>query len=62
HEKPSWYLVSKDDRIIPPDLERMSAKSAGSTTEETPGSHVAFVAHPEQAAALIEKAAKGAAK
>lgn len=62
HEKPSWYLVSKDDRIIPPDLERMYAKRAGSTTEETPGSHVAFVAHPEQAAALIEKAAKGAAK
>ncbi|MGL4314739.1 MAG: alpha/beta hydrolase [Sphingomonas sp.] len=62
HTKPSWYLVSRDDLIIPPDVERMYAKRAGATTEETAGSHVAFVAHPQQTAALIEKAAIGAAK
>ena len=58
--KPSWYLVSKDDQIIPPDLERTMAKRAKSVTEEVSGSHVAFITHPDVAAHLIEEAAKGA--
>jgi pimeloyl-ACP methyl ester carboxylesterase len=58
--KPSWYLLSADDRIIPPDLQRMMAKRAGSTVVERPGaSHLDFIAHPEAAADLIETAAKG---
>jgi pimeloyl-ACP methyl ester carboxylesterase len=58
--KPTWYMVAKGDAIIPPDNERMFAKRMHATTEEMPGSHVGFVAHPEQAARLIESAAKGA--
>jgi pimeloyl-ACP methyl ester carboxylesterase len=57
--KPTWYLVSKDDAIIPPDNERMFAKRMKATTQEIAGSHVAFVAHPEAAAKLIEDAAQG---
>ncbi len=57
--KPSWYLVAKDDQIIPPDVERMMAKRAKATTVESAGSHVVFISHPAAAAALIEKAAKG---
>ncbi|MEI9988426.1 MAG: alpha/beta hydrolase [Rhizomicrobium sp.] len=60
--KPTWYLVSKDDAIIPPDNERMFARRMKATTEEVAGSHVAFISHPDVAAALIEKAAMGAAK
>jgi pimeloyl-ACP methyl ester carboxylesterase len=59
--KPTWYLVSKDDAIIPPDSERMFAKRMKATTQEISGSHVAFVAHPEVAAKLIEDAALGGA-
>jgi len=59
--KPSWYLVSSNDQIIPPDVERMYAKRMKATTEEVAGSHAAFVSHPEVAARLIEAAAKGAA-
>lgn len=59
HAKPSWYLVSKDDRIIPPDVERMYAKRAGAVTQEVSGSHTQFVSHPAEAAALIEMAAAG---
>jgi len=59
--KPSWYLVSSNDQIIPPDVERMYAKRMKATTEEVAGSHVAFVSHPDIAAHLIEAAAKGAA-
>jgi pimeloyl-ACP methyl ester carboxylesterase len=56
--KPSWYLVSTEDHIIPPDAERLMAKRAGSTVAEVKGSHVAFISHPEAAAKLIEQAAK----
>jgi len=58
--KPSWYLVSANDQIIPPDLERTYAKRMKAVTEEVAGSHVAFISHPDVAAHLIEEAAKGA--
>ena len=37
--KPSWYLVSTDDRMIPPDAQRAMSKRAGSTLVEVHGSH-----------------------
>jgi pimeloyl-ACP methyl ester carboxylesterase len=56
--KPSWYAVSADDQIIPPDLQRWMAKRAGSTVIEVRGSHVAFVkAQTAAIAKLIEQAA-----
>ena len=58
--KPSWYLVSSNDQVIPPDVERMYAKRMKATTREVAGSHVAFISHPDIAARLIEDAAKGA--
>jgi pimeloyl-ACP methyl ester carboxylesterase len=58
--KPSWYLVSANDQVIPPDVERMYAKRMKATTREVAGSHVAFISHPDVAARLIEDAAKGA--
>jgi pimeloyl-ACP methyl ester carboxylesterase len=56
--KPSWYLVSTEDQIIPPDAERLMAKRAGSKVAEVKGSHVAFISHPEETAKLIKQAAK----
>jgi pimeloyl-ACP methyl ester carboxylesterase len=32
--KPSWYVVSAQDRMIPPDAERFMAKRAGAKTSE----------------------------
>jgi pimeloyl-ACP methyl ester carboxylesterase len=55
--KPSWAIVSTDDRTVNPDLERFMAKRAGSRTVEIGGSHVAFIAHPAQVAKVIEQAA-----
>ena len=55
--RPSWAIVSKDDRTVNPELERFMAKRAGSKTVEIAGSHVAFIAHPEQVARVIEQAA-----
>lgn len=59
--KPSWYMVAKSDRIINPDLERMYAKRAKSTTVEIEGaSHSVYESHPEDVAKLIIAAAIGA--
>ena len=58
--KPSWYLVSQDDKMIPPDVQRMFARRMKATTLEVAGSHVAYVTHPEVAAKLIAAAATDA--
>lgn len=57
--KPSWYLLSADDHIIPPDAQRLMSARAGSTVVERPGaSHLDFVSNPEATADLIDQAAK----
>lgn len=59
--KPSWYLVSTDDKMIPPDVQRAMSRRAGSTVVEAKGSHAVYVSQPQAVAALIAKAAHGAA-
>ena len=59
--KPSWYLVTTEDKMIPPDAQRAMSKRAGSTVVEVKGSHAVYVSQPQAVAALIEKAARGAA-
>jgi pimeloyl-ACP methyl ester carboxylesterase len=56
--KPSWYLVTTDDKMIPPPAQRSMSKRAGSTVVEVAGSHAIYVSQPGKVAALIEKAAK----
>lgn len=58
--KPSWYLVTTEDRIIPPPAQRLMAGRAGSTVVEVAGSHAVYVSRPEAVAALIGQAAGGA--
>jgi pimeloyl-ACP methyl ester carboxylesterase len=59
--KPSWYLLTTEDKMIPPDAQRAMSKRAGSTVVEVKGSHAVYVSQPQAVAALIETAAKGAA-
>ena len=54
--KPSWYLVTTDDRMIPPSLQCEMSKRAGSTVVETPGSHSIYVSQPGVVADLVERA------
>ena len=58
--KPSWYLVTTEDKMIPPDAQRAMSKRAGSTVVEVKGSHSIYVSQPQAVALLIEKAARGA--
>jgi pimeloyl-ACP methyl ester carboxylesterase len=56
--KPSWYLLTSEDKMIPPDAQRVMSKRAGATVVEVAGSHSIYVSQPEAVAALIETAAK----
>lgn len=60
--RPSWYLVTADDRMIPAPAQRQMAGRAGATVAETAGSHAVYVSNPQVVADLIEQAAQGAAK
>src|SRR5467141_3340689 len=60
--KPSWYLLTTEDKMIPPDAQRMMSKRTGATVIEVKGSHAIYVSRPQDVAALIEKAAQGAAR
>jgi len=55
---PSWFIVSKNDRAINPDLERFYAKRANAKTTEIAASHVSFLSHPNDVAKVIEDAGK----
>jgi pimeloyl-ACP methyl ester carboxylesterase len=57
--KPSWYLIATDDKMIPPPAQQFMSKRAGSTVVEVKGSHSVYVSKPEEVAVLIETAAKG---
>src|SRR6059036_241077 len=56
--KPSWYLVSTDDKMIPPDAQRAMSKRTGATVVEVKGSHAVYVSQPREVAHLIEQASK----
>jgi pimeloyl-ACP methyl ester carboxylesterase len=58
--KPSWYLLTTEDHMIVPELQRFMSKRAGSKVVEVKGSHAIYVSQPDAVATLIEKAANGA--
>ena len=58
--KPSWYLLTTEDRMIPPDAQRFMSKRAGAKVTEVKASHSVYVSQPGAVASLIEQAAKSA--
>ena len=55
--RPSWYLVTTEDRMIPPAAQRTMSGRAGSEVVEVAGSHASYVSHPAAVAGLIKQAA-----
>ena len=55
---PSWYVVSLNDRMIPPEAEQFLAQRMNAKTISLPSSHVAMVSHPEEVSEFILSAAK----
>lgn len=54
---PSWYLVSKEDHLIPPAAERFMAARAHAHTVVADTPHAAQVTDPSTVTRLIEQAA-----
>ncbi len=57
-QKRSWYLVTTQDRMIPPPAQRAMADRAGATVAEAQASHSVYVSQPEAVANLIKQAAE----
>jgi pimeloyl-ACP methyl ester carboxylesterase len=55
---PSWYLVARNDNVIPAEAQRFMAKRANAQTSEVRSSHVAMTSQPAATAELIERAAR----
>src|SRR3954451_19393438 len=55
--KPSWYVVSAEDRTINPDIERFMAERMGAKTIEVKASHLSLISHPDEITQLILEAA-----
>ena len=55
---PSWYLVSRQDKMINPDLERFMASRIKATTIEIDASHASPVSQSRPIVGLIEAAIK----
>jgi pimeloyl-ACP methyl ester carboxylesterase len=55
--KPSWYLLTTEDRMIAPELQRFMSKRAGAAVVEVKGSHAIYISQPKAVADLIEQAA-----
>jgi pimeloyl-ACP methyl ester carboxylesterase len=59
--KPSWYLITSEDRMIPPPAQHTMAERIGATVSEVAASHSVYVSQPEAVASLIAQAAAGLA-
>lgn len=55
--KPTYFMVTTEDKMIPPTFQRTFAKRAGATTIEINSSHAVMLSHPQEVAAFIESAA-----
>jgi pimeloyl-ACP methyl ester carboxylesterase len=57
--KPTWYLLTTQDKMIPPPAQRTMSERAGATVAEVAASHSVFMSQPDVVANLIEQAAGG---
>ncbi|MBZ9962764.1 alpha/beta fold hydrolase [Mesorhizobium sp. BR1-1-2] len=55
--KPSWYIVAKNDGMIPPAAEAAMAKAIGAEVTELSTSHVPMLSRPREVADVILAAA-----
>lgn len=58
--KPSWFVVTGQDRMIPPALQTAMAQQINATVVNVNASHVAMLSKPTEVAAAIVEAARAA--
>ena len=54
---PSWFLVTTEDQMIPPEVQQLFAKRMNAVVSTVKGSHASIVAHADVVANFIIKAA-----
>ncbi|MCA1424600.1 alpha/beta hydrolase [Bradyrhizobium sp. NBAIM16] len=54
--KPTYYMVTSEDRMIPPTAQRTMAKRSGAKVTEMKSSHAVMLSHPREVAAFIRSA------
>jgi pimeloyl-ACP methyl ester carboxylesterase len=59
--KPSWYLITNQDRMIPPDAQRTMSGRLGATVVEVDASHSVYISQPGAVADVIKQAAAAVA-
>jgi pimeloyl-ACP methyl ester carboxylesterase len=55
-QKPTWYIVAKNDKTINPDLQRFMANRIKAKTIELESSHVVMNSRPKEVLKIIEEA------
>lgn len=58
HEKPTFGIVTTEDRVISPELLRWMYKRAGTKTTDIKSSHMVYMSHPQETADVILQAVK----
>jgi len=54
--KPSWFVVTSEDRVVSVELQKAFATRMGATIREIKASHMSILSHPAEIAAVIEQA------
>jgi len=57
HNRPSWFIIASNDRMIAPDQERTTADRMKSKTITLPTSHLPMISQPQKVADFIAEAA-----
>jgi len=57
HTKPSYFLVTTQDGMVPPNAQRGMAARAHGIVHEIASSHAVMLSHPDAVASFIERAA-----
>jgi len=60
--KPSWVVISANDRMLPPAMEEASAKRMGAVATTLQTCHLAMLEEPAKVAAVVEDAANNSLK
>jgi pimeloyl-ACP methyl ester carboxylesterase len=57
-DRPSWFLVAEEDRMIPADTQRFMAKRMGARVHTAPVDHVPMVTAPDTVVDIIMEAVR----
>ncbi len=56
--KPSYAILTTQDHVISPELQRWMYQRSGAKVTDVNASHAVFISHPDAVARVIEAAAK----